>query len=174
MATSGQQQQEESYVPVNDPSSSNYVNYQSTQSAASSVASSINTETEMVNNEANRLSEKLAECEDDDAKERIVLRNSFSFRHGEQQSLLKEYNQRENRYLNKREAYEGTALPVRRGILLFLLFALALSGLVVILAVFPAIRIWFVGPPTQPIGPYDLVEIQVSFSFLHKNVNIQK
>ncbi len=160
---------------------SNNANYQATGSSASSVASIASSQSGFglgsvsdgndielrLNAEADQLSSKLVACGNNEAMERLVLNKSLSLGGGssEEDALLGELRREEGlsfrqssmrSFQKKKEGYDRSM--VQRVIAMV---SLALLGLMIIVVLLQ-IGTLIVGPPSQPIGPYKLVEIQVS------------
>lgn len=152
-------------------------NYQSTESDGSSVSSSsspqdgsCNYPREMVlNNQADVLSERLLACGNNDVMERIVLSNSFSLLHGQEDVLMQELNRdegftyRKSHRKSKQRKIDGYDKTMIQRVIA--MFSLAMLGLIIIVVLLQ-IGTLIVGPPSQPIGAYNLVEIQVRMLFL--------
>ncbi len=146
-------------------------NYQSTESDGSSVSSSsspqygsCNPHEMVLNNQADVLSERLLACGNNGVMERIVLSNSFSLLHGQEDVLMQELNRdegfthRKSHRTSKHRKMDGYDKTMVQRVIA--MFSLAMLGLIIIVVLLQ-IGTLIVGPPSQPIGAYNLVEIQV-------------
>lgn len=167
-----------------DPSTRKQKTYHSVGSANSSITSSqsgtnnnlktngteYSVEKTQTETEADILSERLLACGGNSVMEAIVLKNSFSLGNGsgDDEELNREKKKglpHKNHHLSqspkhhrRKDGYDKTM--VQRVIAMFSLAVLGLMIIVVLLQIGTLI----VGPPSQPIGPYKLVEIQVSLN----------
>ena len=135
--------------------SKEHPNYQSTCSSSlgSSPRSNADTAQEVIlNNEANNLSDRLVAYTDDEVIEGIVLKKSFLLNgNGEDED-------EENEKLIQVQRKVGLEKSmVQRLIAMLALALLGLAGIFVLLRLSTLV----VGPPSQPVGPYKLVEAQV-------------
>lgn len=165
-------------IPPSDAQKT-YQSVGSDASSATSTQSGVNgTEYSMkkteTDTEANILSERLLACGDNSVMEGIVLQNSFSLGNGgnddeELNTQKKQVLPHKSHHLaqspklhhKKKQGYDKTM--VQRVIAMF---SLAVLGLMIIVALLQ-IGTLIVGPPSQPIGPYRLKEIQEGQDFFN-------
>lgn len=115
---------------------------------------------------ADKLSSRLVACKDNDEMEGIVLSNSFCLNKNDHDgALIRELNERKlphlkhhHRQITSRRHKEGFDKPMLKRFMV--MFSLAMLG-IMIMIILLQIGAVIVGPPSQPIGSYKLVEIQV-------------
>lgn len=115
---------------------------------------------------ADKLSSRLVACKDNDEMEGIVLSNSFCLNNNDHDgALIRELNERKlphlkhhHRQITSRRHKEGFDKPMLKRFMV--MFSLAMLG-IMIMIILLQIGAVIVGPPSQPIGAYKLVEIQV-------------
>ena len=123
-----------------------------------------------LNRAADRLSMRLVACGDNDAMENLVLKTSFSLEGEDQQQQLRDLQKEEGvihhrrSSLSKRQQRKQNVYDKSLVQRVIAMFSLAILGLIIILVLL-RIASLIVGPPSQPIGSYRLVEIQVCLLF---------
>jgi hypothetical protein len=141
------------------------VSYQSTTSSdESSEDSKMDTNYPNENlSDADILARKLLACNDNEDLENIVMRRSLdiSNHHGPRAGIHKGGVRNGYFATSRRSKKEDETLFQR----MVTIISLALLGLLVIFVLLQVSGI-VVGPPSQPVGPYKLVELQVRFIHL--------
>lgn len=149
---------------INASESTPLTSYSSYQSGSSSSSEDSQFESNKKNNEfgdGDQLGRKLLACNGNEELEDLVMRRSLDIAfHGKKSDPRSSAMGRDNRMANfsisRRSFLEDQSLFQK----MVAMISLALLGLLTIFVLLQVSSL-IVGPPSQPVGPYQLVEMQV-------------